>query len=100
GGREPLPGYDVTLRAPKSVSLLWGLTMDDSVRGEVQAGHDAAVAGALQYLESVAAIARRGSRGAARIPTSGFVAAAFRHRTSRAGDPVLHTPLVIPHVVP
>jgi conjugative relaxase-like TrwC/TraI family protein len=99
GGREPLPGYDVTLRAPKSVSLLWGLTMDDSVRGQVQAGHDAAVAGALQYLEAVAAVARRGSHGAARIPTSGFVAAAFRHRTSRAGDPVLHTHLVIPNVV-
>src|SRR2546421_4607292 len=29
GGREPLPGYDLALRAPKSVSLLWALTTDD-----------------------------------------------------------------------
>jgi conjugative relaxase-like TrwC/TraI family protein len=29
----------------------------------------------------------------------GFVAAAFRHRTSRAGDPHLHTHVLVPNLV-
>jgi conjugative relaxase-like TrwC/TraI family protein len=29
------------------------------------------------------------------LPGSGFVAAAFRHRTSRAGDPQLHTHVLV-----
>ena len=99
GGRQALPGFDMTLSAPKSVSLLWALTTDDRIRADVQAGHDAAVSGCLTYLEQVAAMGRRGSHGVTRIATSGFTAAAFRHRTSRAGDPVPHTHLVIPNVV-
>lgn len=94
-----LPGYDVTLRAPKSVSLLWALTTDDAVRSQVQDAHDAAVQATLKHLEHVAAEARRGRNGTVRMPTTGFIAAAFRHRTSRAGDPVLHTHLVIPNLV-
>lgn len=99
GDAARLPGYDVTLRAPKSVSLLWALTTDDAVRAELQAGHDTAVRATLQHLENVAAEARRGHNGSVRMPTTGFVAAAFRHRTSRAGDPLLHTHLVIPNIV-
>jgi conjugative relaxase-like TrwC/TraI family protein len=99
GVTSRLPGYDVSLRAPKSVSLLWGLTTDDSIRAEVQAGHDAAVRATLQHLEHVAGEARRGRNGSVRMPATGFIAAAFRHRTSRAGDPLLHTHLVIPNVV-
>ena len=33
---------------------------------------------------------RTGRRGPRRLATSGVVAASFRHRTSRAGDPLLH----------
>jgi conjugative relaxase-like TrwC/TraI family protein len=98
-GAARLPGYDVTLRAPKSVSLLWALTADDTVRAQVQSAHDAAVRATLEQLEHVAAEARRGHNGSVRMPTTGFIAAAFRHRTSRAGDPLLHTHLVIPNVV-
>ncbi|MDP1794342.1 MAG: MobF family relaxase, partial [Acidimicrobiales bacterium] len=50
---------------------------------------------AVGYLERVAAFGRRGSGGGDRVATSGFVAAAFRHRTSRAGDPQLHTHVLI-----
>lgn len=94
-----LPGYDVTLRAPKSVSLLWALTTDDQVRATIQVAHDDAVAATLVHLDNVAAETRRGLNGTVRMPTNGFIAAGFRHRTSRAGDPVLHTHLVIPNVV-
>ena len=54
---------------------------------------------ALGYLERVAAHGRRGAGGAVSIEGSGFIAAAFRHRTSRAGDPQLHTHVLIANLV-
>ena len=39
--------------------------------------------------------ASRSTAGAIRLPGRGFVAAAFRHRSSRAGDPLLHTHVVV-----
>ena len=33
------------------------------------------------------------------IEAKGFIGAAFRHRTSRAGDPQLHTHVVVPNLV-
>lgn len=39
-------GFDLTFRAPKSVSILWAVTPPD-VAGELRAGHDAAVEQAL-----------------------------------------------------
>src|SRR3546814_12159725 len=38
---------------------------------------------------------RRGKGGHTVLDGDGFVAAAFRHRTSRAGDPHLHTHVVV-----
>ena len=92
--RRSVPGFDCTLRAPKSVSLLWGLS-DPHIAAQVRDAHDAAVAAAVGYLEDVAGFTRRGHCGSERVPTTGFVAAAFRHRTSRAGDPLLHTHVVV-----
>ena len=43
-------------------------------------------------------MARRGHGGAVLVRGRGFVAAAFRHRASRAGDPLLHTHVVIANV--
>ena len=96
------PGIDVTASAPKSVSVLWGL--GDPVASEaVLAAHREAVGQALQYLESVAGHGLRGHQGdgqrADRIGTDGWIAAAFEHRTSRAGDPQLHTHLVVPNLL-
>ena len=33
------------------------------------------------------------------VEANGFIGAAFRHRTSRAGDPQLHTHVVVPNLV-
>jgi hypothetical protein len=52
----------------------------------------------LAYLERHATVARRGHNGESRIKTSGLVAAAFVHRTSRAGDPQLHTHVLAANV--
>ncbi len=49
----------------------------------------------LGYLEREAIWTRRERGGAERVPTTGAVAAAFMHRTSRAGDPLLHTHVLV-----
>jgi conjugative relaxase-like TrwC/TraI family protein len=87
-------GFDLTFRAPKSVSVLWAIAPADVV-SELRAGHDAAVTEALGYLERQACRTRRGAGGAIQVPGSGFVGAAFLHRASRAGDPLLHTHVVV-----
>src|SRR5579875_4051284 len=40
-------------------------------------------------------VARRGAAGARHVPTVGALGAAFEHRSSRAGDPQLHTHLLL-----
>jgi conjugative relaxase-like TrwC/TraI family protein len=87
------PGFDITFGAPKSASVLYALG-DDATRGAVRAAHDAAVADAMGYLERVACKVRRGKGGVEQHDGGGFVSAAFRQRTSRAGDPHLHTQVV------
>jgi conjugative relaxase-like TrwC/TraI family protein len=87
-GRAPtkgrVPGFDTTFCAPKSVSILFALGSRE-VSSEVRAAHDAAVTAALEVLETETCVARLGHGGAEQVHGDGFVAAAFRHRTSRAG---------------
>ena len=94
GARSRTPGFDLTFRAPKSVSLLFALGDPDN-SAEALASHDRAVDAALSYLEGHAAHLRRGAGGAERVPARGLVGAAFVHRTSRAGDPALHTHVLV-----
>jgi len=94
GGGVRVPGFDLTFSAPKSVSVLFGLG-DSELSREVREAHEAAVAGAFGYMERQAAVARRGHGGTESVLGNGFVAAAFRHRTSRAGDPQLHTHVLV-----
>jgi conjugative relaxase-like TrwC/TraI family protein len=91
----PVSGYDLVFSCPKSVSLLHALTDDDAVRREVSEAHESAWQAALGYLEHEACVVRRGHGGAVREHGDGFVAAAFRHRTSRAQDPHLHTHVIV-----
>jgi conjugative relaxase-like TrwC/TraI family protein len=90
-------GFDATFSAPKSVSLLFALG-DPETSNEVRNAHDVAVAEALGVYEQIAA-GRRGKAGKISVEGDGFVAAAFRHRTSRNADPQLHTHAVIANVV-
>jgi conjugative relaxase-like TrwC/TraI family protein len=88
------PGYDLTLRPPKSVSLLWALS-DETRQAELRRAHGEAVGEVVRYYETNAVFAQR-REGVRRrlVPSAGIVAAAFDHRTSRAGDPLLHTHIV------
>jgi conjugative relaxase-like TrwC/TraI family protein len=94
-----LSGLDLTFSAPKSVSLLWALHPDPAVRAAVAEAHDRAVTDGIRYLEAEALFARRGRNGHQHVPVLGLVAAGFGHRTSRAGDPQLHTHVVVANVV-
>jgi conjugative relaxase-like TrwC/TraI family protein len=95
-------GLDVTVSAPKSVSVMYGLG-DPTVAAAVKAAHETAVGEVIAYLQRHSATAarghHRGGKPATRIGTDGLIVAAFDHRTSRSGDPQLHTHLVIPNLV-
>jgi conjugative relaxase-like TrwC/TraI family protein len=97
GGRR-IPGFDLTFSAPKSVSLMFGLG-DEGVSRQAREAHDLAVDAALDYVERHAAVGRRGRGGVELVPGNGFVAAAFRHRSSRAGDPQLHTHVLVANMI-
>jgi conjugative relaxase-like TrwC/TraI family protein len=91
----PVSGYDLVFSCPKSVSVLHALTDDERVRREISDAHERAWQAAVGYLEAEACVVRRGHGGAGREHGKGFVAAAFRHRTSRAQDPHLHTHVIV-----
>jgi conjugative relaxase-like TrwC/TraI family protein len=89
-----VPAFDVTLSPPKSVSVLWALA-DPPVAQAIIDAHETAVDATIRYLEREAIRSRRGHDGIERLDGAGMVAAAFRHYTSRAGDPQLHTHVVV-----
>ena len=104
--KNRVPGFDLTFSAPKSVSVLYALG-DPLVRANVVEATNIAVEEAIRWLEREACFVRRGSNnreskvapfeqfGTRRLPGVGFIAAGFRHRTSRAGDPHLHTHVLV-----
>jgi TrwC relaxase len=93
-GRTRVAAFDLTFSAPKSVSVLFAIAEEDT-SAALLAAHEAAVAAALDYVEREACFTRRGHNGVERIRGDGFLAAAYRHRLSRAGDPQLHTHVVV-----
>ncbi|MCA1680236.1 MAG: relaxase domain-containing protein, partial [Actinobacteria bacterium] len=87
-------GVDLTFKAPKSVGILFGVG-EPALAWVLRECHDAAVADAVAFLEREACRARRGTDGHRQVVGGGFIGAAYGHRTSRAGDPLLHTHVVI-----
>jgi conjugative relaxase-like TrwC/TraI family protein len=92
-GSNAVPAFDVVLRPTKSVSILYAL--GDSVTGRaVLAAHHAGVGEAVAYLDGHLGT-RRGHGGVQHVDGRGVLAVGFDHRTSREGDPLLHTHLVV-----
>jgi conjugative relaxase-like TrwC/TraI family protein len=92
-GSNAVPAFDVVLRPTKSVSILYGL--GDAATGRaVLAAHHAGLAEAVAYMDEHVG-ARRGHGGVQHVAGQGALAVGFDHRTSREGDPLLHTHLVI-----
>ena len=92
--RRAVVGFDLTFSVPKSVSVLWALS-PRAVQNQILETHHDAVVSTLNWLEANVIHTRAGRNGIARIGTKGAIAAAFDHWESRAGDPQLHTHLVI-----
>ena len=92
------PGYALPFSAPKGVSLLWAFGTDHT-RTRISDAHDRAVDAVLDQLSAETCFVRRGAGGQQLVEANGFIGAAFRHRTSRAGDPQLHTHVVVPNLV-
>ena len=94
-GATSARAFDATFSAPKSVSVLWGLSPDPFVRSEVLSAHDAAVVAALEWFEQHGAVTRRGADGVDQVDTQGLAVALFRQHTSRSADPQLHTHAIV-----
>jgi conjugative relaxase-like TrwC/TraI family protein len=96
-GRAPrsdaMPAWDLVLRPVKDVSVLYALG-DDKTRRAARQAHQLGVEAAVAYLNGQVGT-RRGRGGAEHAGGEGLLAVGFTHRTSRAGDPLLHTHLVI-----
>jgi len=100
--RRAVAGFDYTFSVPKSVSVLWGLA-DTGLQDLIMRAHHEAVAEVLGFMERQVACTRAGrnaSQGAvARHDVTGLIATAFDHYDSRAGDPQLHTHVVVSNKV-
>jgi conjugative relaxase-like TrwC/TraI family protein len=92
-GKGAVPAFDVVLRPTKSVSILYGLG-DPATGRAVLSAHHAGLAEAVAYLDGHLG-ARRGHAGHEHVSGQGLLAVGFDHRTSREGDPLVHTHLVI-----
>jgi conjugative relaxase-like TrwC/TraI family protein len=87
-------GFDVTCSAPKGVSVLFALGGGD-VRREVLEAHDAAVGAMVDWIERHAHTRYRVNGQICTFDAEGVLVANFRHHTSRALDPQVHTHAVV-----
>jgi conjugative relaxase-like TrwC/TraI family protein len=97
--RRPVVGYDLTFSVPKTVSALWGVA-DAGTQALIAACHHAAVAEVLDFVERRVAETRVGAKNpqagaVAQAEVRGVAATGFDHWDSRAGDPQLHTHMVV-----
>ena len=95
GERNAVAGYDLTFSVPKSVSVLWASPPDQTAQDRVRAAHHEGIKAAIDLLEGDGSFVRKGRNGVRQEQVSGVMAAAFDHRTSRAGDPQLHTHVAV-----
>lgn len=91
GQRRRLPGVDLTFSASKSVSIMALVIRDE----RLVTAHDAAVRATLAFVERSATARVREGGGIRQERTGSLVVATWRHDTSRAQDPQLHTHAVI-----
>lgn len=102
GAKHAVAGFDLTFSVPKSVSVLWGVA-DGVTQERIVEAHHAAVADVLDFFECEVAATRAGvSSGdgaVAQVEVAGVAAVAYDHYDSRAGDPQLHTHLVVSNKV-
>ncbi|MBP2384009.1 conjugative relaxase-like TrwC/TraI family protein [Brachybacterium sacelli] len=102
GKRRAVAGFDFTFSVPKSASALWAVA-DAGTQALIGQAHHAAVAEVVAFMEREVAATRTGATAGdgavAQVDVTGLVATAFDHFDSRAGDPHLHTHVVVSNKV-
>lgn len=102
GTRRAVAGFDYTFSIPKSASVLWAVA-DAGTQALIAQAHHAAIAEVVAFIEREVAATRVGATGpdgaTAQVDVTGVIATAFDHYDSRAGDPHLHTHVVISNKV-
>ena len=94
-GPDHQMGFDLVFTAPKSVSVIFGLS-DEDTRQKVQKAHDLAVRKALEYIEKNIVGIRTGPKEAREFENTGkSLYCCFEHSSSRKNDPNLHTHAVL-----
>lgn len=100
--RRAVAGYDFTFSIPKSASVVWAVA-DAGTQSLIAEAHHAAVAEVVAFMEREVAATRTGATGrdgaVAQVDVTGLIATAFDHFDSRAGDPHLHTHVVVSNKV-
>jgi conjugative relaxase-like TrwC/TraI family protein len=99
-GAQGVHGYDLTFCAPKSVSVIRALKVDDVIAKGIAEAHATALAEGMEYVAAHAGYTRvhnpvTAQKDLVRLP--GLVAVAYQHETSRCGDPHLHTHVIVPN---
>ncbi|WP_254774012.1 MobF family relaxase [Microbacterium sp. cf046] len=101
-GQRAVAGYDFTFSIPKSASVLWAVANADT-QATIARAHHRAVAHVVAYIEREVASTRTGAAtgdgAVAQVGVNGIIATAFDHFDSRAGDPHLHTHVVMSNKV-
>ncbi|MEO3756500.1 MobF family relaxase [Streptomyces sp. B6B3] len=94
GNRTARSGWEMVFSPVKSFAILWG-TADDATRARLEEVERAAFRTVFCRLEREACWTRSGPGGVVQVRGEGLIAAAFEHRSSRAGDPDWHRHIAI-----
>lgn len=92
--QQPVTAFEMVFNPPKSVSAVWAVA-DAGTKAKIAAAHQAALDATMVVLERDYARTRVGTDGVAQVATKGVVAAGFDHVDTRAGDPQLHTHVMV-----
>ena len=93
--RRSTSAFDLTYSVPKSISASWAVA-DTATRRQLQAAYDVSLGAVVDYVQANAVTSRKGVNGVVGIDVpDGAAIARFDHYTSRAGDPQLHTHLLV-----
>ena len=100
--KHPVAGFDYTFSVPKSVSALWAVS-DAGTQALIAQAHHDAIGEVLSFMERQVAATRTGTSdrdgSIIQADVAGLVATGYDHYDSRAGDPHLHTHVVIANSV-
>lgn len=96
--RQAVAGFDMTFSPVKSVSVLWALS-DEETASKIASCHHKAVAETMRWVEDNVAFTRVGTNGIEQVKTQGLIASEFTHYDTRAGDPDLHSHVLVSNKV-